>query len=135
MDMEDQLFSSSLTAFVSHSVPLLLILIKSFMALDLIFTDILVSYYCFGASLVAQMEESICNAGDPSSIPGLGRSPGEGNGYLLKYSGLENSMNKGAYWAILTNYHKFNGLKIIKIYFITLKIRSPIWVSAGYHQC
>ena len=33
------------------------------------------------------------------SIPGLGRSPGEGNGYPLQYSGLENSMNRGAWWA------------------------------------
>ena len=38
-------------------------------------------------------KESTCNEGDLGSIPGLGRSPGEGNGYLLQYSGLENSMN------------------------------------------
>ena len=38
-------------------------------------------------------KESACNAGDPDSIPGLGRSPGEGNGYPLQYSGLENSMD------------------------------------------
>ena len=36
-------------------------------------------------------KESTCNAGDLHSIPGLGRSPGEGNGYPLQYSGLENS--------------------------------------------
>ena len=36
-------------------------------------------------------KESACSAGDPGSIPGLGRSPGEGKGYLLQYSGLENS--------------------------------------------
>ena len=35
-------------------------------------------------------KESACNAGDLGSIPGLGRSPGEGKGYLLQYSGLEN---------------------------------------------
>ena len=34
-----------------------------------------------------------------SSIPGLGRSPGEGNGYPLQYSCLENSMDRGAWWA------------------------------------
>ena len=34
-----------------------------------------------------------CNAGDPSSIPGSGRPTGEGIGYLLQYSGLENSMD------------------------------------------
>ena len=37
-------------------------------------------------------KESIHNAGDLGSIPGLGRSPGEGKGYPLQYSGLENSM-------------------------------------------
>ena len=38
-------------------------------------------------------KESSCNVGDMASIPGLGRSSGEGNGYPLQYSGLENSMN------------------------------------------
>ena len=37
--------------------------------------------------------ESACNAGDLGSIPGLGRSPGEGKGYALQYSCLENSMD------------------------------------------
>jgi len=37
-------------------------------------------------------KESACNMGDLGSIPGLGRSPGEGKGYPLQYSGLENSM-------------------------------------------
>ena len=37
-------------------------------------------------------KESTCNGGDPSSIPGLERSPGEGKGYPLQYSGLENPM-------------------------------------------
>ena len=39
------------------------------------------------------------NAGDPGLIPGLGRSPGEGNGNPLQYSCLENSMDGGAWWA------------------------------------
>ena len=38
-------------------------------------------------------EELACNVGDLGSIPGLGRSPGEGKGYPLQYSGLENSMD------------------------------------------
>ena len=38
-------------------------------------------------------KESACSAGDLGSIPGLGRTPGEGNGYPLQYSGLENSMD------------------------------------------
>ena len=44
-------------------------------------------------------KESACNAGDPGSIPGLGRSPGEGNGNPLQYSCLTNFMDKGAWWA------------------------------------
>ena len=38
-------------------------------------------------------KESACNAGDSGSIPGLGRAAGEGIGYLLQYSGVENSMD------------------------------------------
>ena len=38
-------------------------------------------------------KEYACNAGDLGSIPGLGTSPGEGKGYPLQYSGLENSMD------------------------------------------
>ena len=50
------------------------------------------------------VKESACNSGDLGSgelgsVPGLGRSPGEGNGYPLQYSGLENSMNRGAWQA------------------------------------
>ena len=44
-------------------------------------------------------KESVCNVGDPDLIPGLGRSPGEGNGYPLQYSGLENSTDRGAWQA------------------------------------
>ena len=41
-------------------------------------------------------KDSACNAGNPDSIPGLGRSPGEGNGNPLQYSLLENSKDRGA---------------------------------------
>ena len=44
-------------------------------------------------------KEFACNAGDPSSIPGLGRSTGEGKSYPLQYSGLENSTDREAWWA------------------------------------
>ena len=44
-------------------------------------------------------EESTCNAGDANLIPGWGRSPGEGNGNPLQYSCLENSIDRGAWWA------------------------------------
>ena len=42
-------------------------------------------------------KKSACNVGDMGLIPGLGRSPGEGNDYPLQYSGLENSMDRGAW--------------------------------------
>ena len=42
---------------------------------------------------------SACNAGDQGSIPGSGRSPGEGNGNLLQYSCLENPLDTGVWWA------------------------------------
>ena len=44
---------------------------------------------------------SACNAGDLGSIPGSGRSPGEGNGSPLQYSFLENSTDRGTWWAIV----------------------------------
>ena len=44
-------------------------------------------------------KESACNAGDANLIPGLVRAPGEGNGNPLQYSCLENSMDRGAWWA------------------------------------
>ena len=44
-------------------------------------------------------KESTSNAGDGSSIPGSGRSPGEGTGYLLQYSCLENSVDREAWRA------------------------------------
>ena len=55
-------------------------------------------------------KESTCNAGDVGLIPGLGRSPGEGKGYLLQYSGLENSMDCIVHgvsksWTQLNNFH------------------------------
>ena len=44
-------------------------------------------------------KESACNAGVLGSNPGSGRSPGEGNGSSLQYSGLENPMDRGVWWA------------------------------------
>ena len=54
---------------------------------------------CFSFPGGSNGKESACNAGAPSLIPGLGRSPGEGNGYPLQYSCLENPMDRGAWWA------------------------------------
>ena len=43
-------------------------------------------------------KESACIAEDLGLIPGLGKSPGEGNGYPLQYSCMENSVDRGAWW-------------------------------------
>ena len=51
-------------------------------------TPVFLSFPCGSAG-----KESTCNVGDLGSIPGLGRSPGEGKGYPLQYCGLENSMD------------------------------------------
>ena len=59
-------------------------------------------------------KESACNVGDPSSIPGSGRSPGEGIGYPLQYSCLENPMDRGAWWASVPIYEKTHHKKDIK---------------------
>ena len=65
-------------------------------------------YHGSGSSLNSQIDgsehgsdgkEPACNAGDSALIPGLRRSPGEGNGYPLQYSCLENSMVRRAWWA------------------------------------
>ena len=44
-------------------------------------------------------KKSASNAGDSGLIPGLGRSPGEGDGYPLQYSCLENPVDRGAWWS------------------------------------
>ena len=51
-------------------------------------------------------KESTCNADDPGSIPGWGRSPAEGNGYLVQYSCRENSMDRGDWWATVHGFTK-----------------------------
>ena len=55
-------------------------------------------------------KESTCNVGDLGLIPGLGRTPGEGKGYPLQYSGLENSTDRIVHgfaksWTRLSNFH------------------------------
>ena len=54
-------------------------------------------FSCMGFPGSSADKESPCNAGDPSSIPGLGRPPGGEHGYSLQYSRLENPMDGGAW--------------------------------------
>ena len=51
-------------------------------------------------------KETACSAGDLGSIPGVGRSPGEGNGNPLQYSGLENPTDRGAWRAAVSGVAK-----------------------------
>ena len=51
-------------------------------------------------------KESACSSGDPGSIPGSGISPGEGKGNPLQYSCLENTMDRGAWWATVNGVTK-----------------------------
>ena len=93
------------------------------------------------ASLEAQLiKESPCNVGQLGSIPGLGRSPGEGKGYPLQYSGLENSMDcrdhgvaKNRTW--LTDFH-FTSLIRTQVLEVALYLTSMrlILVSSTYSQ-
>ena len=80
-------------------------------------------------------KESACNVGDLGSIPGLGRSPGEGNGYLLQSSGLENSMDCMVHgvaksWTWLNNFHfHFQWLIRPNLFFF---VPSSFWKSESY---
>ena len=58
-------------------------------------------YQAVGFPSSIDSKASACNAGDPGLIPGLGRSPEEGNGNLLQYACLENAMDRGAWRAIV----------------------------------
>ena len=60
----------------------------------------------FGLPWWLSSKESACSAGDPGSIPGSGRSPGVGNSNPLQYSCLENSMDRGAWWATVHGFSK-----------------------------
>ena len=66
--------------------------------------------FCMGFPDSSDGKESTYNAGDLGSIPGLGRSPGEGKGYPLQYSGLENSTDCIVHgiaksWTRMSNFH------------------------------
>ena len=72
-------------------------------SLELTFFSPVQTYYlglpCIGLPGGSDGKASACNVGEPGLIPGLGRSPGEGNGNPLQYSCLENSMDGRAWWA------------------------------------
>ena len=94
-------------------------------------------------------KESACSAGDLGSIPGLGRSPGEGKGYPLQYLGLENSMNCIVHGVTksqtrLGDFHfyisiKFNTFLVSIVYgrngFLTVFLKGKIVKPKLYSRC
>ena len=69
-------------------------------------------------------KEAACNARNLGSIPGLGRSPGEENGNTLQYSCLENSMDRGAWWATAHGVAK-SQTRLSDFHTHTIKMRNP----------
>ena len=91
-DKATKVISTKLNPRHTHTFTAVCGLIKCFM--PSYFTPIIL---LLGLSIAL----SACNAGDLGSIPGSGRSPGEGNNNPLKYSCLGNSMDRGTWWAIV----------------------------------
>ena len=77
-------------------------------------------------------KESTCKVGDLGSIPGLGKSPGEGEGYPFQYSALENSMEEVPGVAKsrtqLSNFHFTSLMGIYRVSIILAEGRSEVWV-------
>ena len=99
-----------------------------------------------GFPVVSVSKESACNAGDPGSIPGLGRSPGVGNSNPLHYSCLENPTDRGAWWTTahgvtrvwhdrITNHHMLTYFAFqIKFAFPLFIILITLWVLYYQHD-
>jgi len=97
-----------------------------------------INFKCFlqserGFSVAQLVRESVCNVGYLGSIPGLGRSPGEVKGYLLQYSGLENSMDYIVHGVSKTG-HDWTKLvwKGYKLYDFNYTI---LWERQDYREC
>ena len=74
---------------------------------------------------------SACNAGDEGFIPGLGRSPGEGNGNPLQYSCLESPMDRGAWWATVHGVAELDMTKQLSHGVHELEKRLDIFLAPG----
>ena len=90
---KDFLISSKITIRAS-------LVVQRIIFLNCVYFDLYLDYLYSKTSLVIQsVKKSTYNARDLGSIPGSGRSPGEGNGNPLQYSCLQNSKNRGTWWA------------------------------------
>ena len=86
------------------------------------------------------VKEFACNAGDPGLIPGLGRSPGDGNGYPLQYSCLEKSRDRGSWWAMVhkiannwtrlsdSHFYFYNGFKMFQRYSKVIQLSTYVYL-------
>ena len=74
-------------------------------------------------------KESACSAGDTGSIPGLGRSPGEGNGYPLQYSCLENPTDRGAWWATVHGVAKSRTTERLTLSLSAIKYHLVVYIT------
>ena len=72
-------------------------------------------------------KESACSAGDPGSIPGSGRSPGEGNGKPLQYPCLENLMDRGAWWAAVHGPQSGAWLRLCSVQISRSVVSDSLW--------
>ena len=114
---------------------------SSFLAWRILWTEDLGNYRSknnsFGFPGDSDSKESSCSAGDSGSIPGSGRSPGEGNGNPLQYSCLENSMDRGAWQATVHGVAELEAteqlyfLSVIQWYTMYVECSGLIWLHDG----
>ena len=83
---------------------------------------------CTGGS---EVKSSACNVGDLGSIPGSGRSPGEGNGNPLQYSCLENPMDREAWWATVQGVAKSR----TRLSDLTFTFTFSLYMEMSLHVC
>ena len=79
-------------------------------------------------------KESACNAGDPGSIPGLGRTPEEGNSYPLQYSCPESSMDRGAWRAAVHGVTESGTSEWLTLITLFLVFTVMLWVRDNHHH-
>ena len=91
LELADRFFNTSNTWEVQISS-------YRYLYLSIYLLSTYVLYICVGFLNVSVVKNSLANAGDVGSVPGLGRSPGEGNGNPLQYSCLGNPQNRGVWW-------------------------------------
>ena len=78
---------------------------------------------------------SAYNAGDLGSIPGSGRSPGEGNGTPFQYSCLENPMDQGAWWATVHGAAESDTTEQLHVHIVNREGKSETHQLLIYHNC